>query len=48
MHYYRVFWTDADGTRQRSDPILKWTDAEMYRREIAALPGVTATKIESF
>ena len=34
MTYYRVQWTDADGNKQLSDPIEKWTDAEMYRREI--------------
>lgn len=33
MRYWRVFWTDEAG-EHFSDPIEKWTDAEIYRREI--------------
>ena len=34
MRYFKVQWTDAEGNKQLSAPIEKWTDAEMYRREI--------------
>lgn len=34
VRYFRVMWTDSDGKKVFSDPIDKWTDAEMYRREI--------------
>jgi len=34
MRYFKVIWTNSTGARQLSDPITKWTDAEMYRREI--------------
>lgn len=33
MRYWRVLWTDAEG-EHFSDPIEKWTSAELYRREI--------------
>jgi hypothetical protein len=32
--YFKVYWTDADGVGRFSDPISKWTDAELFRREI--------------
>ncbi len=32
--YFRVQWTDAAGNKQLSEPIGKWTDAEIFRREI--------------
>jgi hypothetical protein len=34
MRYWKVQWTDAEGKKQLSDPIEKWTDAEMFRRAI--------------
>lgn len=34
MRYFKVQWTDDDGNTQLSDPIEKWTDAELYRLEI--------------
>ncbi len=34
MRYWKVQWTDAEGNKQQSAPIEKWTDAEMYRRQI--------------
>lgn len=34
MRYFKIMWTDQTGTRQFSDPIEKWTDAELYRRAI--------------
>lgn len=34
MRYWRVHWTDSEGLDHFSDPIEKWTDAELYRREI--------------
>lgn len=33
--YWKVQWTDSEGNKVLSSPISKWTDAEMYRREIA-------------
>ena len=33
MKYFRITWTDENG-QHISDPIEKWTDAEMFRREI--------------
>lgn len=33
MRYFRVMWTDANGTHY-SDPLPTWIDAEMYRRAI--------------
>ena len=33
MRYFRVFWVDSAG-EHFSDPILTWTSAEIYRREI--------------
>ena len=32
--YFKVMWTDAGGAVQFSTPLDKWTDAELYRREI--------------
>lgn len=32
--YWKVQWTDSEGNKVLSSPISKWTDAEMYRREI--------------
>lgn len=34
MRYYRVIWNDENGAEKLSAPIEKWTDAELYRREI--------------
>lgn len=34
MRYYRVRWIDQAGVEHLSDPIEKWTYAELYRREI--------------
>ena len=34
MRYWKVIWTDAQGNKQMSAPISKWTEAELYRREI--------------
>ena len=34
MRYFKVTWTDKNGSRQFSDPIEKWTNAEHFRREI--------------
>ena len=34
MRYWKIKWTDAEGETQLSEAIEKWTDAEMYRREI--------------
>lgn len=34
MRYWRVCWLDAEGVEHLSDPIQKWTDAELYRRQI--------------
>lgn len=34
MRYWRVYWTDADGNTQRSDPLSTWMDAERYRLDI--------------
>jgi hypothetical protein len=34
MRYFRIFWIDANGVCQQSDPITRWTDAEMYRLEL--------------
>jgi hypothetical protein len=33
MHYFRVTWIE-DGVVKLSDPIDKWTDAEIYRRAV--------------
>jgi len=34
MRYFKIEMTDANGNKTLSDPICKWTDAEMYRREV--------------
>lgn len=33
-HYYRIEWINAAGAAQLSDPITRWTDAELFRREL--------------
>lgn len=33
MKYYRVRWVDDDGMHY-SDPLMRWTDAELFRREV--------------
>ncbi len=35
MRYFKITWTDAaTGERHYSYPLTRWTDAELYRREI--------------
>ena len=43
-HYYRVSWIDTLGRRHLSDPLTRWTDAELYRRTM--LPDMLARIID--